>query len=185
MQDTGNENACPLLAIKHNMHPTLDSTETRSDLIAPSTKRWPVGKHLAAFLKVSQVTDRLIDSPLDQRVVANGKQITLSPLRKTKTSHRLTFQRRDLERLTNTIKNIAVCGSAGITVIDRRLHRGEFRFEFTLIPLQCPKRRPDNLAGILILSALNLRENEAIKLLGQIHVASGHKHHFIRTGKAC
>jgi len=88
-----------------------------------------------------------------------------------KRRHSLALPSGKSKCLPDTRKGISLCRAARVTLVNRRLQRGKLRLVLLLFALQCAQGGAENLAGVFVPAALDLRQNEAVKLVSQIHIA--------------
>jgi len=173
MQNARNENT-GTLQVKHNVPFMLQATQPRKNMVTDSTKVWIGGKDVATSLDLVLVTGGLYFTPSVQSINANAQQVRFSATRETKRGHLLAWGRAKLELSTDTRKYVARSDSAGMAFINGSPQRGKLYLVLLLLAFQRPQRSADNLARILVASALNFLEHEAIKLAGQVDVAGWH-----------
>ena len=70
-----------------------------------------------------------------------------------------------MKRFTDAREYIAFGSAAGIALVNSRSQPGKFRLVLLLFPLQCPQRGAYHFAGVLVASALYLRQDEPVKFL--------------------
>jgi hypothetical protein len=87
VQDAGNQNASGVLSVKHDMPSAFHPTEAGTNIVTRSPQRGIIGKHLAAGLKIINVTDGLVFAPGAKGVSADGEQVGFGPTRETKCGH--------------------------------------------------------------------------------------------------
>ncbi len=71
-----------------------------------------------------------------------------------------------MKRFTDAREYIAFGNAAGITRVNGRSQAGKFRLVLLFLALQRPQRGAYHFAGVLVASALDLPQDEAVKLLG-------------------
>jgi hypothetical protein len=63
MQNAGNQNAAGRLAVKDNVSTVLHSPKSGMNILTHPAQGWVIGEHLAARLKIIDVTDGLFLPP--------------------------------------------------------------------------------------------------------------------------
>jgi hypothetical protein len=76
--------------------------------------------------------------------------------------------------LPDTRKGVSLCSAAGVTFVNRRPQRDKLGLVLLFFALQCSKRCADNLTGVFITATFDLRQYEAVKLVGQIDITRWH-----------
>jgi len=174
MEDAGYHDALGFNPVKQNMPRVFHAAQARSHMIAGATQLWVVRKLSAAGFEIVDVTDGLTLPPGTQCVDGDVEQVGLGQAGQTECSHRLELFLGMLKCPPDPTERISLGNSAGVAFINRGSQRGKLRLKLLFLPLQGPQRRADDLAGVFVTAALNLRKYEAVKVIRQIHIPSRH-----------
>src|SRR3974377_1316017 len=98
----------------------------------------------------------------------------LSQAGQTILSHRLALFPGTLQHLPDPRERTSLGNSTGIAFINRRSQRGKLRLKLPLLALQGPQGRANYFAGVVVPATFDFLQYEAVQLIRQIHVSSGH-----------
>lgn len=156
------------------MPPVFHAAQAGPHMIASAT-HLRVGRKLSTTgFKIVDITDGLTLSPGAQCVGGDVEQVGLSQAGQTESSHQLELFLGMLQCTPYPLERISLGDSAGVAFINGGPQSGKLRLKLLFLPLQGPQRRADDLAGVFVTAALNLRKYEAVKIIRQIHIPSRH-----------
>jgi len=87
MQDTTNQNASRLVPVEHNMPAVFHTMETSANVISRPPQCRVIGEHLAARLKVVDVSNGLPLAPGAECIVYNAQEVGFGATGETNESH--------------------------------------------------------------------------------------------------
>jgi hypothetical protein len=123
------------LAVKHNMATAFHSAQTGADITAASAQSRITSQHPATLFKFANVTNGPVFAPRPKRIGADPQQVSFGTSRETRERPGLARRFREVERLADTRKHVALGYTTGVTLIDGCSQRGKFRLVLQLLAL--------------------------------------------------
>ena len=160
--------------VKHDMPTVFHSAQAGPDMIAGAAQHGVVRELLATPFKVVDISDGLVFAPGGQGVGAYVNKVSFGQARKTECRHALAplLGKPSVRRTRAKELPSATPLASPSSIAVRRA--ASFASNCCCLALQGAERRADNLTGVFVTTALDLCQYEAVKLIGQIHIAGGH-----------